>query len=147
MGKSDAWETNLLKLVFNNVAAAGIGDTNGVLPSAAAGNLYLSLHTGDPGDTGNQSSSETTYTGYARVAVARSSAGFNVTGNSVNLVTNADFGTCTANPGAALTYFAVGTLASGAGQILYSGPLSSSIPIAANIAPRITTAANMITED
>lgn len=147
MSKSDQWENDYMKLVFNNVAAGTIGDTPGLQPSATAGSLYLSLHTADPGEAGNQSTNETAYTGYSRIAVARSSAGFTVTANSVNLVANADFGSCTASPGAALTYFGIGTAASGTGKLLYSGTLSPNITMAVGVIPRITTAANLVTED
>lgn len=147
MSKSDQWENDLLKLVFNNVGTSLIGDATGILPSGATGSLYLSLHTADPGEAGNQSTSETAYTGYARVAVARTAAGFNVAANAVNLVANADFGACTAAPGGAIGWFGIGTAANGAGKLLYSGTLTPSIAMAAGVIPRITTAANLVTED
>lgn len=147
MSKADTFENDYMKLIFNNVAIALIGDASGLQPSAAAGSLYLSLHTADPGESGNQSTSETAYTGYARLAVARSSAGFTVSANSVNLTANADFGNCTASPGAAVTHFGIGTSASGAGKLLYSGTLTPNISMAVGVIPRITTAANLVTED
>lgn len=147
MSKSDTWENDYMKLVFNNVGAALIGDATGLVPSTAAGSLYLSLHTADPGETGTQATNETAYTGYARIAVARSAAGFTVTANAVNLVANADFGSCTASPGAAIGYFGIGTSASGTGKLLYSGTLTPSIAVAIGVIPRITTAANLVTED
>lgn len=147
MSKADIWETELLKLVFNNVAAAGIGDAGGLLPSAAAGSLYLSLHTADPGDAGTQATNETAYTGYARLPVARTTGGFTVTANAVNLVANADFGACTASPGAPLAYFGIGDALSGATKLRYSGTLTPNITVAVGVIPRITTAANLVTED
>ena len=54
MSMSNAFETELLDLIFNNAAVANIGDAGGLQPSAAAGSLYVSLHTGDPGEAGNQ---------------------------------------------------------------------------------------------
>lgn len=146
MGKSTTASNDMLKLEFNNVAMAGMGDTNGPQPSATAGSFYLSLHTADPGVGGTQSTNETAYTGYARVAVARSSSGFTVSTNTVNLVANADFGACTAAPGAAITYFAIGDASSGAGKIRYSGTLTPNITMAVGVIPRITTAANLVTE-
>src|ERR1035437_5754024 len=80
MAKTNAWETALLQLLFNNTTAAGIGDTTGIVGSTVGGNLYLSLHTADPTVTGNQSSNEATYTGYTRVAVVRTSGGWTVSG-------------------------------------------------------------------
>lgn len=147
MSKSDTYENDYMKLVFNNVAIATIGDAGGLLPSATAGSLYLSLHTLDPGEAGNQSTNETAYTGYARIAVARSAAGFTVSANAVNLVANADFGSCTAAPGAAIGFFGIGVASAGAGKLLYSGTLTPSIAMAVGVIPRITTAANLVTED
>jgi hypothetical protein len=147
MSKSDTWENDLLKLVFNNVGTSLIGDATGLLPSGTTGSLYLSLHTADPGETGTQATNETAYTGYARLAVARSSAGFTVSGNSVNLTANGDFGQCTASPGGNLTHFGVGTSSSGAGKLLYSGTLTPNIIMNVGVQPRITTAAGLVTED
>lgn len=147
MSKSDTWENDLLKLVFNNVGTSLIGDATGLLPSGTTGSLYLSLHTADPGESGTQATNETAYTGYARYAIARTAAGFTVTANAVNLVANADFGVCTASPGGNLPFFGVGTAASGAGKLLYSGTLTPNIIMNIGVQPRITTAANLITED
>lgn len=147
MSKGNAFENDYMKLVFNNVAIANIGDASGLQPSAAAGNLYLSLHIADPGETGDQTTSETAYTGYVRKAVARTTGGFTVTNNSVALVANLDFDACTASPGAALTHFAIGTASSGTGKILYKGTLTPNITMAPGVIPRITTAANLVTED
>jgi hypothetical protein len=147
MSKSAVMENDLLKLIFNNVAAAGIGDTNGLLPSATAGVFWVSLHTADPGNAGNQSTSETAYTGYARVAVARTTSGFTVTNSSVRFTDNVDFGTCTANPGAAITHFGIGDSQTGAGKLRYSGTLTPNIELSINGIPRVDTSANLITED
>lgn len=69
---------NQLKLLFQNLAWANVGDAGGLQPSATAGNLYVSLHTDDPGAGGDQTTNECAYTSYARVAVARSAAGWTV---------------------------------------------------------------------
>ena len=81
MSKSDTFENDFLKLIFNAVGIANLADNAAASPLA---NLYVSLHTADPGEGGNQSTSEIAYTGYARVPVARSAAGWVVTGNSVS---------------------------------------------------------------
>ena len=75
MSKSNACENSLLLLIFNNTDFALVGDAGGLQNSATAGNLYFSLHTADPGEAGDQTTSEITYTSYARVAVARSAHG------------------------------------------------------------------------
>jgi len=83
MSKSNTFENNLLLLIFNNTNIANIGDATGLRGSTAAGSLYWALHTADPGEAGSAITSETAYTNYARVAAARSGAGFTVTANSV----------------------------------------------------------------
>lgn len=75
---SNSWILDILNLVFNNANAANIGDSTGLRGSSTAGSLYVSLHTADPGAGGNQTTNEAAYTSYARVAVARSSAGWTI---------------------------------------------------------------------
>lgn len=137
MSKSDAFENSLLLLLFNNTNIANIGDATGVRGSTAAGSLYLSLHTADPGEAGTESTSEISYTGYARQAVARSAAGFTVTGNKVELVANVDFPEMTAGTGGTVTYWSAGVASSGATVILYSGTVSPNIAVAVGVTPRL----------
>ena len=58
---ANAAATNLLKLLLNNTTWANIGDTTGLVGSGAAGNLYLSLHTSSPAESGDQSTNEIAY--------------------------------------------------------------------------------------
>lgn len=146
MSKGNTFENDFLLLVFNNTDAANIGDATGLRGSTTAGSLYVSLHTADPGEAGDQTTNETAYTGYARVAVARSGAGWTVTNNSVSPAANIDFGECTASPGAALTHFGVGTASSGTGKLLYKGTLTPNITTAVGVIPRVKTTST-ITED
>lgn len=146
MSKSNTFENDLLLLIFNNTNIADIGDATGLRGSTTAGSLYWSLHTADPGETGTAVTNETAYTGYARVAAARSSGGFTVTGNSVSPPANVDFGECTASPGGAITHFGVVNTASGAGKLLYKGTVSPNIAMAVGVIPRLKTTSS-ITED
>lgn len=146
MSKSNTFENELLLHLFNNSAIANIGDATGVRGSTAAGSLYLALHTGDPGETGTATTSEIAYTGYARQAVARSSAGFTVSGASVTLAANVDFPEMTGGAGGTVTHFSVVKEVSGASVILYSGAVSPNIAVAAGVTPRLK-AATSITED
>lgn len=143
MSKGDTFENDLLKMIFQATAIANIADNAAASPLT---NLYVSLHTADPGDAGNQTTNETAYTGYARVAVARSGSGWTVTGNSVSPAANIDFGECTASPGAAITHFGVGTASSGTGKLLYKGTVSPNITMAVGVTPRLKTTST-ITED
>lgn len=145
MSKSNAWETALLNLVFNNTNAANIGDATGLRGSSTAGSLYLSLHTADPGEAGDQTTSEIGYTSYARVAVARTSSGFTVSGNAVSLAAAATFPAGTGGSGTA-TYFGIGTASTGTGELLYSGALSPSVVCGSGVTPQIN-AGTVVTED
>lgn len=146
MSKSNTFENELLLHLFNNSAIANVGDAVGVRGSTAAGGLFLSLHTADPGEAGTASTSEIAYTGYARQAVARSAAGFVVSGASVTLATNVDFPEMTAGAGGNVTFFSVVKEVSGTSVILYSGAVSPTIAVANGVTPRLK-AATSITED
>lgn len=145
MSKSNSLENSLLLLVFNNSNIANVGDATGLRGSSTAGSLYLSLHTADPGEAGSQTTSECAYGPYARVAVARSGAGFTVTSNSVSPAANVDFPAATSGSETA-THWGIGTASSGAGVLLYSGTISPNIVISTGVQPRLTTAST-VTED
>lgn len=145
MSKSNTWENDLLLLLFNNTNSSLHGDATGLRGSSTAGSYYLSLHTADPGEAGDQTTSEVTYTSYARVAVARSGAGFTVTGNAVALAANAVFPTGTGGSGTA-TNWGLGCSSSGAGKLLYKGAISPSIVTGNGVTPTLT-AGTAVTED
>lgn len=142
MSKSNIFENDLLRLIFNGTAIANIADDAGTSPLT---DLYVSLHTADPGETGDQTSNEIAYTSYARVAVARSGVGWTVTDNSVSPAANITFPTGTGGSGTA-THVGIGTASSGAGKLLYKGALTPNIVCGNGITPQITTAST-ITED
>jgi hypothetical protein len=142
MSKSNAFETDLLNLIFNATAIANLADNAGTSPLT---NLFVSLHTADPGEAGDQSTNETAYTSYARVSVARTAGGWTITGNSVSPVAAIDFPECTGGT-STITHFAVGTASTGTGKILYSGTVTPNISVASNVTPRLTTAST-ITEE
>ena len=146
MSKSNTFENDLLLLIFNNTDITLIGDAAGLQNSAAAGSLYVSLHTSDPGEAGDQTTNETAYTNYVRVAVARSGAGWTVTGNAVANAALVQFAQCGVT-GATLTHFGVGTDSSGAGKLLYSGALSASLGVSSGIQPQFAAGDLDITED
>lgn len=145
MSKTNSLENGLLELLFKNTNFANVGDATGVRGSSTAGSLYFSLHTGDPGETGTQTTSECAYTSYARVAVARSGSGFTVTNNSVSPAANVDFPAATGGSETA-THFGIGTASSGTGILLYKGAVSPNIVISSGVTPRLTTA-SAVTED
>ena len=146
MSKTNTFENDLLQLIFNNVDIALIGDAAGLQNSAAAGSLYVSLHSADPGEAGTQSTSEVSYTGYARVAVARTAGGWTVSTNTVSNTAAVTFGACTAGSVTA-THFSVGTDSTGAGKALYNGALNASLAISSGITPSFPIGTLVITED
>ena len=134
MSATNAFETALLNLYFLNTDHANIGDAGGLQNSATAGSFYISLHTADPGEAGDQTTSETAYTNYARVAVARSGAGWSVSTNTASNAAAVNFPTCGAT-GATITHFGVGTASTGAGNLLFSGALTASLAVSNGITP------------
>lgn len=142
MSKGNTFENDLLDLIFNATAIANIADNAAASPLT---NLFVSLHTGDPGEAGDQTTSECAYTSYARVSVARTSGGWTITGNSVSPVATISFPAATGGTETA-THFAVGTLTSGTGKLLYSGTVTPNISISSGVTPQLTTAST-ITED
>lgn len=145
MSKGNTFEDDLLNLILNNVDAALIGDATGLRGSSTDGSLYVSLHTADPGESGNQSSSEATYTSYARVAVARSGATWTVTTGTATNAGAVTFPLCTGGTNT-ITHFVVGTDSSGTGKILYSGALSASLAVSTGITPAFAIGALSISE-
>jgi len=131
MSIGDTFENDLMKLIFNATAIANIADNAATSPLT---NLYVDLHTADPGETGTQTTSETSYTGYARVAVARTSGGWTVTANVASNVAAITFGACTAGT-PTITYATVGTASSGTGKILLSGALTAPLAVNPGITP------------
>lgn len=153
MPKADTWETGLLNLLFTNATFPNVGNATGLVGSSGAGSpgsLYLSLHTSSPGDAGNQQTNEATYTGYARVAVVRTSGAWTVAevstiASAVNAA-QVTFPLCTGGS-STVTFVGVGTAPTGAGSLLYYGALASSLAVSNNITPSFAAGALVITED
>lgn len=146
MSKGNTFETELLDLIFNNAAVALIGDASGLQPSAADGNLYVSLHTADPGEAGSQTTNEATYTSYARVAVTRAGTGWTVASGSAENAGAITFPEATGGSNT-ITHFGIGTASSGAGKLLYSGALDTSRAVSSGITPSFAAGDLVITED
>lgn len=142
MSKGNTFENDLLKLIFNGTPIADLADNDATSPLT---DLYVALHTADPGEAGDQTTSEATYTGYARIPVARTTAGWTVTNNSVSPAANIDFPAGTGGTGT-ITHMSVGTSLTGAGKILYRGTVTPNIVTGNGVTPRLTTA-TAISED
>ena len=140
----DTTRNDILKLYFNATAIANIADNAAASPLT---NLYFGLHSAWPGSAANQTTNEISYTGYARVAAARTSGGFTVTANAVSPVATVSFGQCTA--GSATAMFAtIGTASSGTGKIIGIGTIGGAPQIAsAATSDTITAYAHGLTTD
>jgi len=144
MSKSNTYETAQLKLLLNGTPIAGVADNAASSPLT---NLYLSLHTADPGEGASQTTSEISYTGYARVAVARTTSGWTVDSTGIaTLVAAANFPASTGGTGGTASFLGLGSAATGAGVLFYSGPISPTISVTSGVTPQIA-AGSTITED
>jgi hypothetical protein len=134
MSKSNATETDILAKIFTAVA----------LPWDAETNLDIHLHTADPGEAGISTTSEATYGGYLPVTVARSAAGWTVTGGSCTNDNLIQFAQCASGTNT-LTHVSITPEADT--QILYSGALNASLAVSTGIQPQFAASALTITED
>jgi hypothetical protein len=146
MSKGNAYENDMLNLALNNIDAPLIGDSTGLRGSSTAGSLYVSLHTGDVGEGGNQETSESAYTSYARVAVTRAGGAWTV---DAGTATNAGvilFPECTGGS-STVSHFAVGTAETGTGKVLYKGELTGPLAVTSGIAPEFKIGQLSLSED
>lgn len=137
MSFSNAAENAILALMLNATAWTGMADNASASPQT---NVAMALHTADPGEAGDQTTSEAAYTSYARVNVARSTSGFTApSSGSSALVANCDFPTGTGGSGT-VTHFSAGKTGGGATAIHMSGTVTPNIVTGNGVIPRLTTA-------
>jgi hypothetical protein len=135
MSFSNSAETSVLQQVFNGTA----------LPWNANTDLWIALHTADPGEAGSAVTSEATYGGYARIALTRATD-FTVSGNSVSNANLEQFAACTSGSNI-ITHASIVTSASGAGTIIVRAALSSSITVSTGVQPQFASSALSFTLD
>ena len=143
MSKSNALETAILALIYNATAITDLAEND---PTSPATNIYVALHTGDPGEAGTQATNEAAYTSYARVAVSRNSGGWTVSGNLATNTADVTWPSCTGGT-STVTHWSTGLGASGATAILHSGALTASLIVNPGIAPGAGAGELDITED
>lgn len=144
MSKGNTYEDDLLKLLLNATPIANVADNAASSPLT---NLYVALHTADPGEGGSQTTNEVAYTSYARVAVTRNNGtpGWTISGGSASPVATIAFPAGTGGSGTA-THFSIGSVSSGTGKIFYKGTLTTPIVCGVGVTPQLTTVGT-ITED
>jgi hypothetical protein len=139
-------EQAVLNLLFINQSWANVGDTIGIVGSTANGNLYISLHTSDPGETANQLTAETAYTSYSRVPVFRGPNNFTLSTSTISNITTISFPTCSGGS-SSITHFGIGTQPTGSGDMIATGNLSATLAVSSGIAPTFSPGALTATID
>jgi hypothetical protein len=104
------------------------------LPWDANTNLWIALHTADPGEAGSAITSEATYGAYARVVLTRATD-FTVSGNQISNANLEQFAQCTSGSNT-ITHASIVDTASGAGNIIVRAALNTSIPVSTGIQPQ-----------
>ena len=135
MSKSNTTEHDVLAAFLKGVSPAWMANPN----------VYVALHTADPGEAGVQTTSEANYTNYARQPMVRATAWTDggSTFTNANLV---QFPQCGVT-GNTITHVSVGELTSTGGQIFYSGSLNSPLTVANLIQPQFAAGSLSISED
>jgi hypothetical protein len=139
MATGNSFAEDVLDLLLRATAIANIADN---AASAPITDTYLSLHTANPADTGDQTTSEAAYTSYARKAVARSTGwGASVNGVST-LAANNDFVAATGGSETE-THAMCGKSSSGAGVNFFNGTVTPNIIVSTGVTPRLTSASTI----
>lgn len=143
-GKGNNNSIGWLEMIFQAVQSASMvglvrNDTSPLT------NIYVGLHTANPGATGDQTTSEAAYTGYARVAVARTSGGWSISSQTITNVAAVTFPLSTSGPEVE-TYVGIGTASSGAGVLLWFGQLTASLTVNNGITPSFAIGQLSVTE-
>lgn len=128
-------ETAVLNQVFVGTA----------LPWDANTNLWIALHTADPGEAGSAITSEATYGGYARVVLTRATD-FTVSGNQVSNANLEQFVQCSSGSNT-ITHASIVDTASGAGNIVVRALLNTPIPVSTGIQPQFAANGLVFTLD
>lgn len=131
MSATNYLETAILELLFQAESIPNLADNASTSPATQ---LYVSLHTADPGEAGDQNSNEADYTSYARVAVNRDNGAWTVSGDTVQNASNIAFPQCTGGANI-ITHAGIGLSATGPGTLLVKGPLNTSLSVSVGIAP------------
>lgn len=146
MSATNVFENGLLSLIFENANYANVGDATGLRGSSTAGSFYISLHTANPNETGDQTTSEAAYTDYARVSVARSTSGWSVSSGVADNDAAIDFPAASGGSESE-THFGIGSDSSGTGNLFLYGALSASLSVSSGITPSFAAGALDITLD
>lgn len=140
MSKSTTFADDFLNLILAGIGIPGLADNAATSPVVT---LYAALHTADPGAGGDQTAHEANYNGYSRTPIARGSASWNMTANQAQPMSSITFPYCNGGQNT-VTFWSIGTTVSGAGLLLWSGPLNNSINVSTGVTPYLTPATAII---
>lgn len=148
MGKWNSWEDDFLNLIFlNSAGSTVIGGGGGITGSGTAGSVYIALFTADPGETGSITN-ECSYTGYTRVAVARSAAGWTVSSGVCTNDAAITFGTDTVGTETASHFGICKAGTPGVADLIMYGEFTGGgLVIDVGVTPQIQASDLSITED
>jgi hypothetical protein len=135
MSLSNTAETAVLNQIFVGTALAWNANTD----------LWIALHTADPGEAGTAVTSEATYGSYARVVLTRASD-FTVSGNTVSNANLEQFAACSSSSNV-ITHASIVTTSSGAGTIVVRAELNSPITVSTGVQPQFAANALSFTLD
>lgn len=133
MSATDLFETSVWKFVMT-----GVSDVNWTALSAAT-SWWISAHTTDPGESGDQTVGEAEYTGYARFEMARATSDFTVSNDTFENLVAIVFPKCTADPGDEIRYLGFGLDDTGAGAMQFVYSLQNEFPMFIGAQPYFDT--------
>ena len=130
MAVGTTFAADLEALLFTGTPIANIADNAASSPITT---IEVALHTADP-RSGNQTTSETGYTSYARVAVSRSVGSYGGSSGVVDNDAAITFPTCTGGS-STVTWVSLGTAHTGTGKVIIAGTLVSSTVVSSGVTP------------
>lgn len=130
MPASTYMRSAMLNLFLQGDPIADIAEND---TSSPLTDLWIALHTADPGVGGTQQSSEASYGGYARQSLPRSAGGFPIAGNVASFGSQVDFPNCTDGTVQTITHFSIGVAGSGPTPILFYGTVAPNIPVSSTL--------------
>lgn len=140
MSATDVAENAILNLILRATAWANVADNAASSPLTA---LHAALATADPGDAGTMSTSEATYTSYARQNIARSTGFSAASGGSSALAADLDFPAATGGTNT-ISYWNLGKTGGGAVDAFFNGTVTPNISVTSGVIPRLTTSTAIV---
>ena len=140
MSATNVFENGLLSLIFENSNYANVGDATGLRGSTTAGVFYVGLNTAAGADGDTQATTEAAYGSYARVSVARSTAGWSVASGVADNDAAITFPAATSGSETEQS-FKIGSDSSGAGNLFMWGALAANLAVSAGITPSFAAGA------